>query len=488
MDDTFKKNYKLFEFIIANTQLNLIVLDAKFNITFVTKHFQKKYRNDILHQNLFDYFQEDLKRDYRLEEIKNLSAYNNFLLIQGYRHNRLGEERILDCYCYYLDFDFEQKILIEIREHTETDGHKQNLKEQGEVSGNKNRLILLGETIAGIAHEINNPLTSILTNAQLLNRKITCIETERIAKEAMRIAKIIKNLLSFSRHSQNVQGVINVKAELEDVLLLINTKINENVTLKLNIDKDAAVFGDAVEFSQIFINLIRNAIAALEKSEEKIIEINVTALEDIVKISISDTGCGIPQKYLKKIFEPFFTTKRIGEGTGLGLAMVFYLVNKMGGKIQVASQENQGTNFTIVFPKYQKTLNVKDYKGRIDFKDKKILIIDDEYPMLREQKEMLEREDCLVTIENDPVKGIQILMDNFFDLILIDLNLSLVNGLELYKVLGSFGYDVNKIFLMTERKNFREMEEISQTYNCKFIPKSFTVEELKCCILEEWGE
>ena len=231
----------------------------------------------------------------------------------------------------------------------------------------------------------------------------------------MRISKIIKSLLFFSQHSQ-IKGRVNVREQLEDVLVLLNTKINENYEILIDIPEEIEVLGNSVEFSQILFNLIRNALEALEKAREKKIEIKAKTIGDSVEIFISDTGCGIPEKNLEKIFEPFFSSKKSGKGTGIGLSMVYFLANKINGQIRVTSQENIGTTFKLIFPKY-KTLNKGQWE--VSLQDKKILVIDEDEMFLEAVEEMFSSEGSYLIKEKDAIKGFQMIMENEYDLLLI---------------------------------------------------------------------
>lgn len=474
-------NNQLYEFIINNSYTNFLVLDAYFNISYASPSFIQSHNNEVLGQNIFEYFLDDAINDPRFMKIKEMNENNNFLLIEQFDHryhSSMHGDKFINIYCYYVNFNKEQKILVKIRDYTEVDFYKKNYQKLEKSTIDRDRLILLGEAIAGIAHEINNPLTTILTNAQMLQRKINNNEITRISKEAIRISKITKSLLSFSRHSQNIKGRVNIKEQFEDCILLLNTKISDEIKLNMDISEEINILGDYVEFSQIIINLLRNSIDAIENIKKKVIEIKAKVINDTVEITISDTGQGIPEKNLEKVFEPFFSTKKVGKGTGLGLSMVYYLVNKINGKITVSSQENVGTTFVLTLPLF-KGLNRNGEE--ISFKNKKILILDDDKFFLDIVEDIFKQEGSYLVKEHDPIKGFQMIMENDYDLLLIDTEMPFLNGIEICKSLHSNNFDISKIIFMIETID-EDLREYFQKVKAKFIIKPFTLEDLKKCI------
>ena len=481
VNSNYQKNYRLFEFIIDNSYVDFLVLDENYYISYASPNYIREHSTKVVGQNFFEYLSIDIDNNPIFLNIKKMNKVNDFLLIEHFEHKchvSLHGKKLINIYCYYMGISKEQKILIKTRDYTEVEYYKRNYQKLEKSTAERHRLILLGEALAGIAHEINNPLTAILTNAQLLQRKQESREINRIAREALRISKIIKSLLFFSQHSQ-IKGRVNVREQLEDVLVLLNTKINENYEILIDIPEEIEVLGNSVEFSQILFNLIRNALEALEKAREKKIEIKAKTIGDSVEIFISDTGCGIPEKNLEKIFEPFFSSKKSGKGTGIGLSMVYFLANKINGQIRVTSQENIGTTFKLIFPKY-KTLNKGQWE--VSLQDKKILVIDEDEMFLEAVEEMFSSEGSYLIKEKDAIKGFQMIMENEYDLLLISTKMPFLNGVEIYKALYNNGYDVNKIILLLDRNDEMEMLELCKDIKSKFIHKPFTLEEIKECI------
>lgn len=219
------------------------------------------------------------------------------------------------------------------------------------------RLNLLGEMTAGIAHELNTPLGNILGFAELLlkseNEPNKKNDLKKIIKSSIHARTIVKKLMFFSCEMPTQFQKIDINQLIRENLELLSLQVRENnIAVELNLDeKLEAIRIDSIQISQLMFNLVLNAINAMKNTENGKIEINSSQNENYVFLSIKDNGHGIDQKHHTKVFEPFFTTKAAGEGTGLGLAVVFGIVQSHGGKIEVISQKNEGAEFKIQFNK-----------------------------------------------------------------------------------------------------------------------------------------
>ena len=222
------------------------------------------------------------------------------------------------------------------------------------------KMSVLGTFAAGTAHELNNPLMGILNYVQYCKKRTDESDPRfRVLQDAehevLRCSQIIKNLLSFSR--MNKEGEEKVVVEdiavvIERVLKLLTYRIrNEGVLVISDYGRhDNAVPMRSNKMQQVFVNLISNALDALQDKETKEIRIKVQSTEDDVSISISDNGSGIPKTIRRQIFDAFITTKPAGEGTGLGLAVTQHIIEEHQGRILCDSAEGEGTKFTIILP------------------------------------------------------------------------------------------------------------------------------------------
>ena len=261
-----------------------------------------------------------------------------------------GENTTLQIFSYpILD---EKGNLLSVIEYMKDITEEQRLQEQLIQS---EKLAGIGILASGVAHEINNPLSGIIGMAEV------ALEEEDISKSrsylmdimscAERIAEIVRGLRSYSRAAKKGElGPVDLNEVLEESLKMVRLAIKKTsveVIKKFQpIEKVQANMG---EIQQVFTNLITNAFQAMDGNGGELV-LSTRSLKDSVEAKVSDSGNGIPQKYINQIFDPFFTTKNPGEGTGLGLNIVYRIVTKYEGTIDVESKDQVGTTFTIKFP------------------------------------------------------------------------------------------------------------------------------------------
>jgi two-component system NtrC family sensor kinase len=222
------------------------------------------------------------------------------------------------------------------------------------------KLASLGQLAAGVAHELNNPLTGVISFAHFIlqrtpeTQKEDRNDLEIIIEQAERCAKIIKSLLTFSRIHQTDKHIININDVVKDTLEMIKT--NEKFYhISFNIQSSTSplyIKGDATQLQQVFLNILINAADAMKgKGNISLITRIGECKEGLcAEIILSDTGPGIPETEIEKIFEPFFTTKPVGKGTGLGLSVSHGIVKNHGGTIDVSTIKDKGTTFSIKIP------------------------------------------------------------------------------------------------------------------------------------------
>ena len=227
-----------------------------------------------------------------------------------------------------------------------------------------NKLALIGRLAAGVAHEINNPLAIINEKAGLMKDIIEYAKdfpygekflplTESILKSVERCRTITHRLLGFARRIDLAIEVMDVNETIKEVLgFLEKETLHHNIDLRLELGQLPRIASDRGQLQQVFLNIINNAIAAVDDGGTVIITSWDSDL-DTIGVSIKDNGSGMSEETKKHIFEPFFTTKK-SYGTGLGLSITYGIIKKLGGQIEVQSREGQGTTFTIYLPKKAK--------------------------------------------------------------------------------------------------------------------------------------
>ncbi|UCB43358.1 MAG: PAS domain S-box protein [Dehalococcoidales bacterium] len=219
------------------------------------------------------------------------------------------------------------------------------------------RLSSIGEMSAGVAHELNNPLTGIVSLAQLLLEDNPPDELREdisdIHNEAQRAATIVRNLLAFSRKHAPVREATQINKLIEDVLRL---RAYEHRVSNIEVQTQLApylteVIVDYHQMQQVFLNIVLNAESAMAETRNPgLLTITTERFNGHVRISISDSGPGIPQENLNRLFDPFFTTKEVGKGTGLGLSICYGIVTQHGGKVYVQSEAGKGATFIVELP------------------------------------------------------------------------------------------------------------------------------------------
>ncbi len=240
----------------------------------------------------------------------------------------------------------------------------QNLKDKLAQMVNQEKLASIGRLASGVAHEIGNPLSSLLIDAKMLRDRLkedpeVRESLEAIIDQAERMKGIMRNLLDFSRPSSVELESVDIKEAVDRTMALVSPQLRKSrVELSLEVPQNLPrVKASKDQLIQVFINLIINAMEAMPTggglrivAQPLTTGPQLSAKADSLEIRFTDTGVGIPQENLDKIFDPFFTTKPVGQGTGLGLAISYQIISKLGGNIEVESMQGKGTTIIIKLP------------------------------------------------------------------------------------------------------------------------------------------
>jgi two-component system NtrC family sensor kinase len=217
------------------------------------------------------------------------------------------------------------------------------------------KLASLGKLAAGVAHEINNPLTGILTNSSLLLEDMEkddpkYEDVEVMVKETIRCREIVKRLLDFARQTRPQKRLASINALIDNIILLVRNQTSfRNILIEKDLSADIPdILVDPDQIQQVFVNIILNAAEAMTKGGSLKIRSARSADRESIVITFADTGPGISEEVRERIFDPFYTTKE--HGTGLGLSISYGIVEQHGGTISVDSNPGKGSTFTISLP------------------------------------------------------------------------------------------------------------------------------------------
>ncbi|MBN1300306.1 MAG: GHKL domain-containing protein [Melioribacteraceae bacterium] len=230
------------------------------------------------------------------------------------------------------------------------------LKNTQEQLTNAEKLASIGQLAAGVAHELNNPLGTIILYSSLIRNELQkiekdCGDVDMILDEAKRCRGIVSNLLNFARERKLNPAEVSIKNVLSEVIKIVTDTNGNDLLIELEDNaEDIIIKADKDQLKQVFINIINNAIEAMESRDEKKLRIILNNDDSKIFIKIIDCGCGIEEENINKLFTPFFTTKKIGRGTGLGLAISYGIIKMHKGDITIESELNKGTTVNIVLP------------------------------------------------------------------------------------------------------------------------------------------
>lgn len=315
------------------------------------------------------------------------------------------------------------------------------------------RMASVGTLAAGIAHEINNPLAAALSNMHYASRLISDTTAEKFEgdieelqevlreslESAERVKSTVRDLKLFSRVDEEVLGPVQVNAVIESSLRMARNEIRHRARVVTDFGSVPAVDASDSRLGQVVLNLLVNAAHAITRGSVEENEVRITTREEggRVLIEIRDTGSGIPADKLPLIFEPFFTTKPVGVGTGLGLSICHGIITGFGGHISVESTVGVGTMFTVSLPVGKTTAATAPVPSQSTHVRARVLVIDDEPLVIRSIMRLLADHHVVETTSSAREALSRIGAGDEFDVILCDLMMPDMTGMDLYEQLES---------------------------------------------------
>ncbi|MBI5887902.1 MAG: response regulator [Deltaproteobacteria bacterium] len=357
------------------------------------------------------------------------------------------------------------------------------------------KLAALGEMAAGIAHEVNNPLQVMMANIELLEGSVLDREPKEIKRidhikdGIFRIKTIVRDLLIFAREQTTEVEDIDVNRLIEKAVDLMRHQLKQ-AGVRVNLELDArpiAVRCNRNLFQQVIINLLQNAKDAIEESQKgSLVRIGTEVLPSgLVTIEVADDGPGIPEKVIDRIFDPFFTTKDVGKGTGLGLSVSRRIIEGMGGNIAVAGSPSSGTVFTITLilsDVDMKKTNLLAVSEAMDYKllaGKSIIIVDDEEGVVKAVRDSVGPHVLSVETALTGVDAVAAIMDRDFDLILLDIKMPGMSGMEVFRCISDVKpYLADRVIFVTGDTESESTDSFIKITGCRHLSKPFSTKAL----------
>ena len=352
------------------------------------------------------------------------------------------------------------------------------------------KMAALGQTVSGVAHELNNPLATILTWAERLTARDVDADTRRgletILSEAERAAKIVRNLLTFARKRNTTRALVDVNAIVRDTLAL--RSYEQRVSNLSTIDALAGglpqVFADPHQVKQVLLNLVINAEQAMLAAHGRGTLVTRSWYDDeaeMVMLEISDDGPGIPEEVQTKIFDPFFTTKAVGKGTGLGLTMAYAIVEEHGGQIRLRSS-SEGASFFVSFPaaagpRRPPAPTVPPPPPATA--GSSVLVVEDEPALATAVTDALKDAGYRVEHAGDGQAALERVRSERFDLVICDLKMPRLDGPAFFRVLSKEQPTLaRQVVFVTGDVAGTDAERFLTESGCRWLPKPFRLTDL----------
>jgi len=353
------------------------------------------------------------------------------------------------------------------------------------------KLAALGQTISGVAHELNNPLATILTWAERLAERPLDDATRRgistILSESERAAKIVRNLLTFSRKRQSTRTMVDLNHVVRDTLAL--RAYEQRVTNITVIDALASglpqVFADAHQLQQVLLNLVINAEQAMLSAHGRGLLVVRTwheAERECVVLEINDDGPGVPGDVQQKIFDPFFTTKEVGKGTGLGLTVAYAIVQEHGGRIRVESR-GAGASFFVELPITPGRLReASPAASSLDLErlaGTRVLVVEDEPALAAAVADALGDAGFVVDRAGDGEEALARVGERSYDLIVCDLKMPRLDGMSFYRAIAATAPELaRRVIFVTGDVVGTDAERFLEESGCRWLAKPFRLGDL----------
>jgi len=489
--------------VMENASCGIFIIDQNGIISDLNKQaeciFGKK-RAKLINDNFINYVHPE-EREYASVQIQKLLTEKRIGPNLGRIIQPSGATRDVEFSAVYVDNKEEKLIFSILNDITE----RNKLREQTLLS---DKLSMIGILAAGIIHEINNPMTFLLTNLEYINKQLDVVSQDKekqekfiqklneIINESIEGVKIVNTII------KELKGFIHIdykNIEPMDIHEAINLAIHMSYPQyknKANLETDFAsdiplLMLNGNKLEQVILNLIVNAAQAIDadNAQNNFIKIKTTKEKKSIRIDVSDTGKGIPPDVLPRIFEPFFTTKAIGVGTGLGLSICYDIIKNMGGEIKVESTPQKNTVFSIYLPMQFTVSSADELTKPMIGIHKNILVVDDSPVFLTIIKGILEKSHHVTTCDGRAAIELVRTSPRKFDAVIIDLYMPDVSGIDLFRYISQSIPELkNRIIFITGGISTPIMQEFVSSISNPLLEKPFTANQLQQTLLKIFKE
>ncbi len=328
----------------------------------------------------------------------------------------------------------------------------------------------IGTLAGGIAHDFNNILFPIMGYTEMCLAAVPEDSDirdylEQILQGTMRAKKLVQQILAFSQQKEGEVKPLLIQPVIKEALALLKASLPSSIEIHRNVSNNCGpILADPTQIHQIIMNLSMNSYHALQEKggilEVTLAEVNIAG-EDVstelsktpgryLRLTVRDTGHGMQQDVLDRIFEPYYTTKKRDEGTGLGLSVIHGIINNYGGDITVDSKPGKGTVFHVYLPRIDNDLEEDELVASepVPGGNERILIVDDEVEIVKIMQEMLEKHDYHITARTSSIEALEAFrkQPERFDLVISDINMPKISGVEFASKLRDIRIDIPLIF------------------------------------------
>ncbi|MEN3038239.1 MAG: GAF domain-containing protein [Candidatus Kryptonium sp.] len=470
--------------IYENSSEAIFRIDMEGNFVDVNPAFERIFGFNVRDKtNLYDLFVSD---EVALKFKREILTYGQVLGFGAQLKNKSGEILNVKISLKRSGASYYDGVIVDLTKYLKM---RDKIYEADKLRG-------LAQIAGGMAHEFNNIFAGILGSAQLIKMKFPKEEklyywADIIERATVRGAELVKKLIGYARGGKFKISNLNLNELIIETLQSFSP--SEKVIIKTELEPEIPeISGDREQLIQVLYNIIENGIEAMENGgslhiktdygwfDEKSVKDPEFVEGQYVRISITDTGIGMPDEIMKRIFEPFFTTKRAMGKSGLGLSMAYGVIKNHGGYITVSSTPGKGSSFEIFFPALKSETTHKNPAKTIKSK-LKILIVDDEEFLRIILADILHTLGHEVIQASDGVEALKIYKElkNEIDLVVLDVIMPFMDGFEVFRRLKELDENVKVVFTSGFSADKKIMDLISVEKNLRYITKPYQIEEIK---------